>query len=98
VVVQVLDRVVEDLDPVQMQPAHQRVMAGEPAGQGHRQVGHLPGGAQPGLRQVRHQASSAFPADQRLDHRRRRVPGNIADHRAELDAGRLQRFLQPPDL
>ena len=59
--VQVLDRVVEDGDPVPVQPAHQRVMVSEPAGQGHRQVGHLPGGPHPGLRQVRHHLPRRSP-------------------------------------
>jgi hypothetical protein len=78
--------------------AHQRVMVSEPAGQGHRQVRHLPGGPQPGLRQARHHAAAALPADQRLDHRRRRGPGNIGHDRGQVDPGRLQRFLQPLDL
>ena len=73
-------------------------MLSEPAGQGHRQVRHLPGGAQPGLRQARHHGAAAFPADQRLDHRRRRPPGHIRHDRGQLDPGRLQRFLQPLDL
>jgi hypothetical protein len=32
--------------------AQQRVMLGEPAGQGHRRVGQLPGGPHPAFRQI----------------------------------------------
>jgi len=96
--VQAGHRLAEGLDAVQVQPAHQRVVIGEPAGQGHRQVGHLPGGPQPALGQIGEHRAAALAVDQRLDHRRRRYPGNIGHDRGQLDPGRFQRFLQPLDL
>jgi hypothetical protein len=67
------DRLAEGLDAVQVQPAHQRVVIGEPAGQGHRQVGCLPSGPQPARRQIGKHRAAALAVDQR----RRRYPGNI---------------------
>ena len=96
--VQAGDRLAEGLDAVQVQSAHQRVVIGEPAGQGHRQVGHLASVPQPALRQVGEHCAAALAAGQRLDHRRRRYPGDIGHDRGQLDPGRFQRFLQPLDL
>jgi hypothetical protein len=86
-VVQAVDGGVEHLYPVQVQAAQCCVVPGEPAGQRHRQVGQLPGGPHPADGQVRQHAAAAFPVDQRLDHRGGRLAGNLAGHRAELDAG-----------
>jgi hypothetical protein len=81
------DGVIEQRDPVPVQAAQQRVVPGEPAGQGHGQVRELARCAHPANRQVRQHAAAAFPVDQRIDHRRGRDPGNTAGHRAELDPG-----------
>jgi hypothetical protein len=89
------DRGVKAGDAVVVQAAQQRVMLGEPAGQRHRQVGQLPRLPHPSPGQVRQHAAAAFAVDQRLDHRGGRRPGYAAGHRAELDAGRLQRLAQP---
>jgi hypothetical protein len=90
--VQAGHRGVEYGDAVQVQPAQQRVMLGEPAGQRHGQVRQLPRGAHPADRQVRQHRPAALPVDQRFDHRGGGLAGNLAGNRAELDAGRFQRL------
>ena len=92
------DRGVEAGDAVAVQLAQQRVMLGEPAGQRLRQVGQLPGCAHPADRQVGQHPAAALAVDQRIDHQSGRLAGNIAGHRAELDAGRFQRLAEPLDL
>jgi len=72
-------------DGVQVQPAHHRVMVGEPAFQRQGQVRHL--GAGPADGQVRHHRAAPLPVDERLDHRGRSLAGNLGGDRAELDAG-----------
>jgi hypothetical protein len=92
------DRDVQAGDAVLVQPAQQRVVLGEPAGQGHRQVGQLARGPHPALGQARQHRPAAFPVDQRFDHRGSGLAGNVGGDRAELDAGRFQRLAQPLDL
>ena len=96
--VQVLYRGVQQLDLVQDQAAHLRVVIGEPAFQRHRQVRQLPGGAHPADRQICHPPCRG--ALRRSAPRSSPAPplaGNVGGDRAELDADRL-RLVQPLDL
>jgi hypothetical protein len=91
--VQLGDHLVQVGDVVQVELAHQGVMVIEPAFQRLGQVADL--GAHPAARQVRQHLATAFPVDQRPDHRQARDCVNAGGHRVQLDPRVLQHPAQP---
>ena len=76
------------VEVLKVQPAHQCMVVAKAALQRPRQIRNL--GPHPPLGQIGQHRRAAFPVDQRLHHRPRRLGGELGCHRVDLDAGVLE--------